>query len=557
MISDSINERISGLKNEFSEILFLKRENSQLFEKSYDKIKKLKEWYNNYVKENHDHLFIFGLDSFHYQGKIIDTEYDDMKRLYQSITNRMYCEYYKLYQIIVEYTEKVVKDKKVSDVVASNNNFPKYMDLEPYRQYGTETISQLHDIIVLLFSSVKGVIDKKHEELDMHRAKNKIGINIDNFIQTFHFEIMIMEQKLSLFLSYMEFFHKMTMKYLKRFTSKMNLFSSQIDHDIRLEPTSKTKERRKSMMQEFQQDNIGTELMNELADSVTSTTPTDSDASSSDESPKNIKKELKEPSFEDMVPVKKINTSTKNTNESEINITIKDMSLSKNRELEQSNSIEVSDNYSSKNKPIQLFEKITVCEHCNHEQDCCICNAVLDVVENEQNDKNESCQYCKRESCQNCKDEVVVEEQNNNEEVSPLHEETVHPVDNVPPETDPEDGNSVSSHDILEKNSQISDDEERNSEPEEIPKIVGDTSHRSWSVHNSQENLNEEQPEQNKEKPQQEEEHPEQNKEKPQQEEEHPEQNEEKPQEDNKDTNENEETNVTYELVEENKEENV
>ena len=143
MLSDNINERITGLKTEFSEILFLKRENSQLFEKSYDKIKKLKEWYNNYVKENHDHLFIFGLDSFHYQGKIIDTEYDDMKRLYQSITNRMYCEYYKLYQIIVEYTEKVVKDKKVSDVVASNSNFPKYMDLEPYRQYGTETISQL------------------------------------------------------------------------------------------------------------------------------------------------------------------------------------------------------------------------------------------------------------------------------------------------------------------------------------------------------------------------------------------------------------------------------
>lgn len=532
MISDNINERISGLKTEFSEILFLKRENSQLFEKSSDKIKKLKEWYNNYVKENHDHLFIFGLDAFHYQGKIIDTEYDDMKRLYQSITNRMYCEYYKLYQIIVEYTEKVVKDKKVSDVVASNNNFPKYMDLEPYRQYGTETISQLHDVIVLLFSSVKGVIDKKHEELDMHRAKNKIGINIDNFIQTFHFEVMIMEQKLCLFLSYMEFFHKMTMKYLKRFTSKMNLFSSQIDHDIRMEPNSKTKERRKSMMQEFQQDNIGAELMNELADSVTSTTPSDSGSSSSDDSPKNMNKELKEPSFEDMVPEKKVKKSNKNKNESEINVTIKDMSVSENREVEQSNSIKVSDtNYSSKNEPVQLFEKITVCEDCNREQDCCECNVVLDVVENEQIDNNESCQYCKHESCQNCKDEVVIEQQDNSEGVSPLHEEIVHPVDEVPPETEPEDGNSVSSHDIIEKNSQMSDDEERKSETEESQNIVGDISPRSWSLHNSQESLNEEQP---------------------QPDEEQPEKNEEQPQEDNENANENEETNVTYELVEEN-----
>ena len=202
-----------------------------------------------------------------------------MKRLYHSITNRMYCEYYKLYQIIVKYTEQVVKDKKVTDVVNSNSNFPKYHDLEPYKQYGTETITQIHDVIMLLFSNVKNVLDKKHEELNVHRAKNKIGINIDNFIQAFHFEIMIMEQKLMLFISYMEFFHKMNIKYLKRFTSKMNLFSSQIDHDIRIDSNSKTKERRKSMMEEFKHDNINAGLINELAESIASTSSSEKEGS--------------------------------------------------------------------------------------------------------------------------------------------------------------------------------------------------------------------------------------------------------------------------------------
>lgn len=288
-MGDNIDERIIFLKSEFSEILFLKQENTQLFEKSRDKIRKLREWYSNYINENQSHLFVFGLDSFHYQGKIIDVEYDDMKRLYFSITNRIYCEYYKLYQIIVKYTEEVVKDKKVTDVVMSNNNFPKYMDLEPYKQYGVETITQIHDIIILLFSSVKNVIDKKHDELNAHRAKNRIGINIDNFIQAFHFEIIIMEQKLALFISYMEFFHKMNIKYLKRFTGKMTLFFGQIDHDIRMDTSSKTKERRKSMIQEFKQDNINTSLMNELAESITSSVSGDvelemGDSSSSDES---------------------------------------------------------------------------------------------------------------------------------------------------------------------------------------------------------------------------------------------------------------------------------
>ena len=101
-MSDQIGNRIALLKTEYSEILFLKQENSQLFDKSKDKIRKLQEWYNNYIDENNNHLFIFGLDAFHYQGKIIDVEYDDMKRLYHSITNRIYCEYYKLYQIIVK-----------------------------------------------------------------------------------------------------------------------------------------------------------------------------------------------------------------------------------------------------------------------------------------------------------------------------------------------------------------------------------------------------------------------------------------------------------------------
>ena len=293
-MSDPIGPRIAALKTEFSDILFLKQETVLLFEKSKEKIKKLQEWYNSYIDENHNHLFIFGLDAFHYQGKIIDVEYDDMKRLYQSITNRIYCEYYKLYQIIVKYTEQVVKDKKVTDVVNSNNNFPKYHDLEPYKQYGTETITQLHDVIMLLFTSVKNVIDKKHEELDLHRAKNRIGINIDNFIQAFHFEIMIMEQKLMLFISYMEFFHKMNIKYLKRFTSKMNLFTSQIDHDIRIDSNTKTKERRKTMIEEFKQDNINVGLLNELAESIAST----SDEETTNQEP-NDKKKGERSSFHD------------------------------------------------------------------------------------------------------------------------------------------------------------------------------------------------------------------------------------------------------------------
>ena len=263
-----IENRINLLKSEHNELIDLKEENKQLFDKLKAKIVQLQSWYNKYVAEHKDHLFIFGLDSFHYQGKIIDVEYEDMMRLYCSISNRMYCEYYKLYQIMIKYVMENVKDKKVIDIITSNNSFPMYKDLEPYKQYGSETISQLHDIVLLLFSGLKNVLDKKQEELRMHKAKNDIGLNIDNFIQTFQFDNTVLEQKLSLFISYMEFFHKMHIKYLKRFTSKMNLFSSQIDHDIKIDSTSRSKERRKSMIDEFKHDNIGATLMHQLTDSI-------------------------------------------------------------------------------------------------------------------------------------------------------------------------------------------------------------------------------------------------------------------------------------------------
>jgi hypothetical protein len=125
----SIEERVETLRTEFIQLTDMVRDNGQLFEQLRDKITKLQTWYNQYIADHKGHLFIFGLDCFSYQAKIIDVEYDDMKRLYFSITNRMYCEYYKLHQIIIKYIRDGIDDKKILDLVNNNNTFPRYMDL--------------------------------------------------------------------------------------------------------------------------------------------------------------------------------------------------------------------------------------------------------------------------------------------------------------------------------------------------------------------------------------------------------------------------------------------
>ena len=59
---------------------------------------------------NQDKMFIFGLDSFHFQNKLIKTESTDMNKFYNLLCNKMYSDYYKLLKIINLFiNENVIK----------------------------------------------------------------------------------------------------------------------------------------------------------------------------------------------------------------------------------------------------------------------------------------------------------------------------------------------------------------------------------------------------------------------------------------------------------------
>ena len=265
-----IDKRINDLKQDFTKIVDLKNENVKMFDTLDLKIRNLKAIYSEYIKNNKNQLFVFGLDSFHFQGKLIDIEYDDMKRLYYAITNRIYCEYFKLYKIVADYiTENMVDDKKVLELVKVNNNYPVYKDLEPFKQYDFEIIQNVHETIVGLLNSIYNYLMHKENDLKLHQEKNATGLNIDNFIQTFYYNNVVLREKLMLFIAYIEFFHKLHIKYFKRFTTKMQLFVSQINNDIKFEDSVElNKTKRKSMMENFANENIDKRVLNDLKSSI-------------------------------------------------------------------------------------------------------------------------------------------------------------------------------------------------------------------------------------------------------------------------------------------------
>jgi len=226
--------QISNFKNEFNNITLIRSKIINVFETLRSKTDKLKILYSEFIKQNNSQLFIFGLDSFHFQSKLIDLEYDDMQRIFIYINNRMYCEYFKLYKLISSYVLDNFNDKKILEIVKSNN-FPVYKDLEPFNDYKFETIIEIHDNILILLNSIVGIVNNRENELSLHKSKLLIGLNIDNFIYSFNYEIILMREKVNLFLSCIDFFHKLHAKYLKRFSNKIQLMVNHINSDIHFE----------------------------------------------------------------------------------------------------------------------------------------------------------------------------------------------------------------------------------------------------------------------------------------------------------------------------------
>lgn len=232
---EEIENRLNEIKNTFIKIMELKMENEKKINILDTKIVKLKGMYNEFIKSNKETLCVFGLDSLYFQGKIIDIEYDDVKRLFSAIINRMYCEFFKLYKIIVDYIKSNINDKKLIELLNIHNQFPVYKDLEPYKIYDFDVVQSIHDVIVELLYALYNYYTVKERELDKHNAKKRVGFNIDNFVNTVYFNNIMLREKIKLFINYLEFFHKLNIKYLTRYYHKLDMMLNQINSDIRFE----------------------------------------------------------------------------------------------------------------------------------------------------------------------------------------------------------------------------------------------------------------------------------------------------------------------------------
>jgi hypothetical protein len=220
---------LDALKSAFKEIIEL---DTDLFakQKTIDhELEKLKQTHNTLIKENNKKIFIFCLDSFYFQYRILHQEMEELSKFIIMLNNRMYGEYYKLYNIIVtQLNERNI----ILQTIAQHKKYPVYKDLEQLKKYSIEEITEIHDTILDVINELYIFYSSKQNTVRDYSHTSNINRSITNFIHTLEYENTLIREQLYLYVSYIEFFHSTQKRYLHKLSKRMSNFKKDVSENI-------------------------------------------------------------------------------------------------------------------------------------------------------------------------------------------------------------------------------------------------------------------------------------------------------------------------------------
>jgi len=220
------------LKNSFKNIISVKREIGNTKTNVAAKLNQLKQLHSELIKDNNKHIFLFCLDSFYYQYKIFAMEFEHIKKLRSILNNRMYCDYYKLHNIIIKFCKEHIPNE-ILDV----QTFPVYKDLEPFQEYRIEDITLLHESILNLINTLYTETQSKSDAILHYNDNHKVGFSISNFLNTLTHENRILQEQITLFINYISFFHISQQKQLKKLHIRVGEFFNEVNDNINMNYT--------------------------------------------------------------------------------------------------------------------------------------------------------------------------------------------------------------------------------------------------------------------------------------------------------------------------------
>lgn len=223
---------ISSVKKKFDNLLMLRQDIIAVFEILKNKIKILQNIYLDLVKNHAHKSYVFGIDSFHFQNKLIETEYLNLNNAFKSIDNRVYCEYYNLYSLIKKFALEEIRDTKLFKSVSFNQKFPAYKHLSKNNTYDIKIIKDMHLAIAACLGELEAIYTAREADLRQERHQSDLGLNIDNLVYTEMFNNLMLKAKIDMYYRYLEVFNEHHVKYFTRLLLKSKLHMGIVNEDI-------------------------------------------------------------------------------------------------------------------------------------------------------------------------------------------------------------------------------------------------------------------------------------------------------------------------------------
>jgi hypothetical protein len=203
-----------------------------------EKLSTMKDKYTNLVRTNSKKIFLYCLDSFFFQYKILSKELDHYKQINAMVYNRMYGDYYKLFNIII--TQCREGDIRLKDV-EEMENIPVYKDTESKTEYKLDDLLKLHINILAILKQLKELYEGRNVKIQSQDDYIYVGFSITSFIETLSYENRLLNEQIMLYTNYLIFYHSSQNGYLDKITDKLNAFSDNINHEILINHKSSNK----------------------------------------------------------------------------------------------------------------------------------------------------------------------------------------------------------------------------------------------------------------------------------------------------------------------------
>ena len=224
--------QIEKLKTNFNNLIVIKKEIVKVKINLADTLNKLKTVYNDLIKTNTKKIFLFCLDSFYFQYKTFVLEMEHIDKTRALVNNRMYCDYYKLYNIICNYIKENKSELSIAELELKT--YPSYKDLDPFQEYKIDDIRSIHDNILHIIDVLYLQTENKKEDIVGYNDRRHIGFSISNFLNTLEYENRLLKEQISLYVNYVSFFHISQKKQLNRLLIKIQEFNKEVEENIHI-----------------------------------------------------------------------------------------------------------------------------------------------------------------------------------------------------------------------------------------------------------------------------------------------------------------------------------